>query len=85
LITPQFRANYATYRNRADDLDKRLKEMTSFTYLTNEQPSPFQRERLGVPVTRLCCYRMVSDNDTRFYTFELTEENKVAWYQSSAD
>jgi hypothetical protein len=59
--------------------------MTSLTYLTNDQPSQFQRERLGVPVTRLCRYKMVTGDDTRFYTFELTAENRVAWYQSSAD
>jgi hypothetical protein len=29
--------------------------------------------------------RSVTDKETRFYTFELTADGKVAFYQSSAD
>jgi len=36
-----------------------------------------------VPVARLSSYKLVTPTETRFYTFELTPDNKVAWYQSS--
>ena len=84
LITPQFRENYAQSKNRVADLQKRLKALKSFTYVTSEEVSASRRDFLP-GVTHLCCYKMDTGDDTRFYTFELTEENQVAWYHSSTD
>jgi CubicO group peptidase (beta-lactamase class C family) len=85
LVTSEFREDYAKSRDRAEALKKRLTNLKSFTFVTCEQPSKTQADRLGVPVARVCSYRAVMPDETRFYTFELTADSKVAWYQSSAE
>jgi D-alanyl-D-alanine carboxypeptidase len=85
LITSEFREEYAKSRNRADTLKKRLANLKSFTFVTCEQPSKTRLDRFGVPVARVCSYRAVMPDEIRFYTFELTADSKVAWYQSSTE
>jgi CubicO group peptidase (beta-lactamase class C family) len=82
LITAEFRENYAKARGRAESLAGRLKEMKWFTFVTSV-PAPASCERWGVPISRLAYYKLVSAKETRFYTFELTADEKVAFYQSS--
>jgi len=84
-ITAEFRENYANSRNRVRELQRRLKALQSFTFVTTEDPPRSRRDRLGVPVSRLCSYKLLSGDETRFYTFELTADDQVAWYQSSAE
>lgn len=84
-ILPQFRDNYARSTNRVAALKERLGNLKSFTFVTHDHPWKNHNGRFGVPVARLLSYRFTTPNETRFYTFELTSENKVAWYQSSAD
>jgi CubicO group peptidase (beta-lactamase class C family) len=85
LITAEFREDYAKSRSRAEALKKRMAELKSFTFVTVDEPARTQRERFGVPVSRVCAYKLVTPDETRFYTFELTADRRVAWYQSSAD
>lgn len=85
LVTSEFREDYAKSRNRAEALKKRLAEMKSFTFVTNDPPPKSQPARLGVPIARVRAYKLVTPEETRFYTFELARDNKVAWYQSSAE
>jgi D-alanyl-D-alanine carboxypeptidase len=85
LITSEFREDYARSRNRAETLKKRLTSLKSFTFVTSDPPPKSRPQRLGVPVVRVCSYRAVMPDETRFYTFELTADSKVAWYQSSAE
>ncbi len=82
-ITPQFRDDYADSRRRAGDLKQRLGQLKSFAYLTDEPPGADRKERFGVPIARLRHYKMTTDKEDRFYTFELTADNQVAWYDSS--
>jgi len=60
-----------------------LSNLKSFTFVTDDKPPKNRNGRFGVPVARLSSYKMVTPTETRFYTFELTPDNKVAWYQSS--
>jgi D-alanyl-D-alanine carboxypeptidase len=85
LITPQFRANYAQSRSRAESLKSRLAQLKSFSYVDHESPAAGKRERLGAKVHEIRYYKMVTAKETRFYTFDLTADGKVAFYQSSAD
>lgn len=82
LITPEFREEYSKARARAESLSERLKEMKSFTFVASD-PAPPGSERLGVAVSRFAYYKMVGAKETRFYTFEMTADGKVASYQSS--
>ena len=42
-------------------------------------------ERLGAPVSRICYFKMIAGDETRFYTFYLTGDGQVAYYQSSTE
>jgi hypothetical protein len=82
-IIPQFREDYARSTNRITALKERLSNLKSFTFVADDKPPKNRNDRFGVPVARLSSYKLVTPTETRFYTFELTPENKVAWYQSS--
>jgi len=82
LATEAFNQEYAKARGRAESLGKRLDEMKSFTFVISE-PAPGDREVLGVPVSRWAHYKLTGMKETRFYTFELTADGKVASYRSS--
>ena len=87
LITPEFREDYAKFKSLGADLPKRLSNLKSFTYVTTEKPSAYGPNPLA-GVTRFCSYKLVSTDETdetRFYTFELTADNHVAWYLSLSD
>jgi len=84
-ITSEFRDDYARSTNRAETLKKRLAKLKSFSFVISEPPSKRRTERLGVPVARVCSCKAVMSDESRFYTFDLTADNKVAWYQSSSD
>jgi D-alanyl-D-alanine carboxypeptidase len=84
-ITSEFREDYRKSANRADALKRRLAGMKSFTFVTTDDPPKSDPDRFGVPVARVCSYKLVTADETRFYTFELTRDNRVAWYQSSAE
>lgn len=85
LLTPQFRADYAQSPNRASSLAARLKEMKAFTFLACDDVTERGIERLDVPVSRICYFKMIAGDETRFYTFYLTADRKVAYYQSSTE
>lgn len=81
-VTPSFQENFLKSRGRGESLKRRLDEMQSLTYITSE-PAPRGKMRYGVPVQRLVHYRMSGTKETRFYTFELTDDGKLASYESS--
>jgi D-alanyl-D-alanine carboxypeptidase len=85
LITSGFREDYARSTRRAESLKERLAKMKSFTFVTCDPPPKSRPERFGVPIARVCAYKMVAPDETRFYRFELAADNRVAWYQSSAE
>jgi D-alanyl-D-alanine carboxypeptidase len=83
VIIPQFLENYAKSTNRVVALKQRLSNLKSFVFVTDDKPPRGRNDRFGVLVARLASYKLVTPTETRFYTFELTPDNKVAWYQSS--
>jgi CubicO group peptidase (beta-lactamase class C family) len=83
VIIPQFREDYARSTNRVTALKQRLENLKSFTFVAHDSPPKNRNGRFGAQVARLSSYKLVTPTETRFYTFELTSENKVAWYQSS--
>jgi len=88
LLTPQFRADYAQSSTRASSLAARLKEMKAFTFLDCDDVAERGIERLDVPVSRICYFKMIAGDPAtagRFYTFYLTADSKVAFYQSSTE
>ena len=81
-VTSQF---FATYRNspeRARALATRLKDINAFTFLTARDISEDKIERYGLPVKDLCIYRLTTPSESRYYTFYLTGDGRVASYQS---
>ena len=42
-------------------------------------------ERFGTRVSRICNYKMIAGDETRYYTFYLAEDGQVAFYQSSTE
>ena len=84
LVTPEFFATYRNSNDRAESLDKRLKEMKSFTFLSARDISENNIERYGVPVKDLCIYRLTTPSESRYYSVYLTSEGRMASYQSLA-
>ena len=84
LMTPEFREDYAKFKYLGADLPNWLSNLKSFTYVITEKPSAYGPNPLA-GVTRFCSYKLVSADETRFYTFELTADNHVAWYLSLSD
>ena len=66
-------------------LGKRLVELRAFTYITTDDARGGGAERLGVPVSRLVHYEMVTGSETRYYTFWLTADGRVADVISYSD
>jgi CubicO group peptidase (beta-lactamase class C family) len=88
LLTPQFRDDYAQSPGRASSLAARLKAMKAFTFLACDDVAGRGLERLDVPVSRICYFKMSAVDPAtagRFYTFYLTEDGKVAYYESSTE
>jgi hypothetical protein len=85
LLTPGFRADFAKSAGRAETLATRLKELKSFTFLACDDARKRGIERFGTRVSRICYYKMVAGDETRYYTFYLAEDGQVAFYQSSTE
>jgi hypothetical protein len=84
-ITDEFRAVYATTPDRAESLSRRLAGLKEFVYVDHEAANDKTPKRFGVTIGEIRYYKMVGNRETRFYTFELTPDGKVAYYQSSSD
>jgi D-alanyl-D-alanine carboxypeptidase len=85
LLTPQFQQNLSKSVRRHAQLKSDLAEVKSFRFLVSEEPSGRERERLGAVVQKACSYKLVTRNGPRFYTFELTPDNRLAWLQASPE
>lgn len=82
LFTPRLREELNKSKDPMVDLRKRLKDLKSFTYVTTEKALS---SNIDSAVVRSCSYRLESNDDVRFFTFELTADNRVAWCQSASD
>jgi CubicO group peptidase (beta-lactamase class C family) len=81
LLTDEFRRNFSNSRRRFAALQKDTRDMKSFTFVTSESPSA--PRRLGVPIERVCYYRLGTSEEPRFYAIELTKGNQVGWVDSA--
>jgi D-alanyl-D-alanine carboxypeptidase len=73
ILTPEFRQNFSRSRRRHGNLVQDLKDKKSFTFVISEDAPERNRE-----VARLASYRLATSNGARFYTFALTEDDKIA-------
>jgi len=77
LITEEFRKSFANSRRRFAALQEDTREMKSFAFVTSEEPAA--PRRLGVPMARVCYYKMETTDGPHFYAIELTGDNRVGW------
>lgn len=81
MLTPEFRENWSRSRRRHATLQKDTRELKSFAFIVDEAPDAGQREVQGVTVARLRSYRLSTREETRYYTFSITADNRVAMLQ----
>jgi hypothetical protein len=65
--------------------ERRLAARRAFTYVTSDDVRGRGIARLGVPVVRLDHYELVTDRETRYYTFAVTDDDRLAEMRSYAE
>jgi CubicO group peptidase (beta-lactamase class C family) len=81
LATPKLRSLIPA--SSAKIIATRLKEMRSFTFITCDRGG--NAVRLGAAIAQVCHYKMVTGDETRYYSFWLTPEAKVADFRSATE
>jgi hypothetical protein len=66
-------------------LAERLRTLQNFTFVTCDDVRARAMERLGERVSRVCHYRLVSAEGTRYYSFWLTSDGRVATFLSTME
>jgi D-alanyl-D-alanine carboxypeptidase len=79
MLTPEFRKSFSNSQRRFATLQKDFKDFKSFTYVITEEPT--QAERLGVAIARVSSYRIKTADGPHFYSFALTTDRKVGWFE----
>jgi CubicO group peptidase (beta-lactamase class C family) len=64
---------------------ERLKTMKEFTFMTCDDVSAKSMERHGARVARVCHYRLVNAEETRYYSFWLRADDVVVDFWSSTE
>ena len=64
---------------------ERLKSMREFTFVTCDDVSAKSMERLGTRVARVCHYRLVNADETRYFSFWLRADDVVVDFWSSTE
>lgn len=77
ILTEQFRENFSRSRRRHGNLVQDLKDKKSFTFIISEDPPPGGNQS----VARLSSYRLATNKGARFYTFGLTADDKIAFFE----
>ena len=85
LITPERNAALNPVYRRYIASASSLKEMKSFTFVACDDVQERRIDRFGVRVSRVCYYKLVNALDTRYLSFYLTVDNKVADIRSSPE
>jgi hypothetical protein len=83
LMTPGLR-KVITPENRKF-LAQRMNALTSFTLVACENVDGRALEWFGARVSRLCYFKLRTPDETRYYTFSLTPDGKVANFRSALD
>ena len=66
-------------------LTERLRTLQSFTFVTCDDVRGRNMEMLGERVSRVCHYRLVNAEGTRYYAFFLTDDGRVATFWSTTE
>jgi len=66
-------------------LTERLRTLQSFTFVICDDVRARAMEILGERVSRICHYRLVNAEGTRYYSFWLTDDNRVATIWSTTE
>ncbi len=66
-------------------LAQRMNALTSFTFIACENVDGRVLEWFGSRVSRLCYYKLRTPDETRYYTFSLTADGRVANFRSALD
>jgi len=77
LLTEEFRKSFSNSRRRFAALQEDTRGMKGFTFVRSEEPNA--PRRLGVPIARVCFYRIETSDDPRYYEVDLTKDNQVGW------
>ena len=64
---------------------ERLSTLKSFTFVTCDDVKARAMERHGVRIDRVCHYRLINATETRYYSFWLTDDARVADIWSSTE
>jgi len=68
-----------------DTLTERLRTLQSFTFVTCDDVRGRNMEMLGERLSRVCHYRFVNAEGTRYYSFFLTGDGRVATFWSTTE
>jgi CubicO group peptidase (beta-lactamase class C family) len=79
-----FTRGYFTARGR-ELTAERLKTLKEFSFVTCDEAGARVIERHGAPVARVCHYRLVNAEETRYYSFWLTASDAVVDIWSSTE
>jgi len=66
-------------------LAERLRTLQTFTFVACDDVRARSMEMLGERVSRICHYRLVNAEGTRYYSFFLTGDNRVATFWSTTE
>ena len=66
-------------------MGERLKTLREFTFVTCDELGARPVERHGARIARVCHYRAVNAEETRYYSFWLTADGNVADFWSSTE
>lgn len=76
LINPTVAQYISPFTRTA--LSERLRTLKSFTFVTCDDMQARAVERHGLRVTRVCHYRLINDSETRYYSFWLAGDGRIA-------
>ncbi len=85
LMTPERNATLNPVFMRYIATPSSLKDLKSFTFVACDDVRERRIDRFGVRVSRICYYRLVTALETRYLSFYLTADDKVADIRSSTE
>lgn len=83
MVSPRLRSLITPATRKL--LGARISALKSFTFIACDQVGAREVVRLGERVSRACYYRMLTGSETRYYTFWLTADGRVAEFNSALD
>ena len=84
-MTPERNATLSPIFMRYIATSSSLKDVKSFTFIACDNVEDRRIDRFGVRVSRICYYKLVNALETRYLSFYLTPDAKVADIRSSTE